>query len=85
MANLYTSNLEIPVDNFVTLEIDEIDIGDMIFLKVLKYSSEDILQGEIVAKEIKLNNETELKTNISIELFAGSLQAGEKIQLEVNN
>lgn len=90
MTNLYTSNLEIPVDNLVELLINQIDMSIVqINLSVDKYSEAEELIGTITPPTSYVENggfpESDTKTRVRVYLSDGQVSGGEKIKIKIDS
>jgi len=84
MANLYTSDLEVPVDNLVDLEISQVDLTS-VRTEVTHYTSGDSLIGVIVPPTVYVENNIQDITHIRVYLAEGQVAAGEKIKIKLDD
>ena len=89
MANVYTSALEVPSDDFLELLVDRFDIpmkGDVL---IEHYTAANALVGVIVPPEVLVENggfaEEGTKTRIRVYLAADQVPVGEKIKISIDS
>lgn len=85
MANLYTSDLIVPSSDPVEILIAEVALTPSISLEVNKFTSGDQLIGTIIPPVSYVENCIENQTRIRVFLSSGQVEAGEKIQVKLNN
>jgi len=83
MTILYTSELEIPSDNLVSLIINQITLDPNIKVEVNKWSSSDEYIEDIIPRMSYIENNIENKTHIRVYLSEGQVLSGEKIKINL--
>jgi len=89
MINLYTSDLETPVDNLVELLIDQIDMSSVqVSMSVEKYSAAEELIGAIVPPTSYVENggfaQSDTKTRIRVFLADGQVSGNETVKIKID-
>ena len=85
MADLYVSDLIVPVEDPVEIIIDRVSLEDRVALEVSKYSAQDQFVEKLIPPVTYVENSIEDKTRIRVFLKEGQLANGEKIQVKLSN
>ena len=86
MANLYTSDLETPVDGLVDILIPNQTLGPTVTLTVSKFSALDEYIEDIIPPKAYVENGgcPAENTRIRVYIESGQLEAGEQIQISLD-